>query len=609
MKWTGFWTLILRRRGVLFRGILCWALGIVLLSGDERTSYDLRFQLRGDQPIVQDQIVLINVRPSDLEGLYTQRANLWTLKEITDLTDSFYWHQRTWFELLKQLLSKQPAAIGVSFFFSESLGPLNLSEEEQKVFYDSRIIWSANANAPDRTNDPLFTNDIRSNIGNNDLVRDEDGIVRRFAPTPSETPHLIEKLLKQNLSQNAPRFINFRGRNDRFQEIQFSDIMENRIPKSYLKDKIVLIGSDSSSSTYSSPLGGTYRNEVLATVLDNQLANRWILKLPQWVYAIGLLGLLFASLSIMTQYPQSVSFVALLWLGTLVAAMSAWVFDTHYIWIPVFSPTVQLIATWVIFTGYQANKIERKNWELQQEQIYLSELEQLKNNFVSLISHDLKTPIAKIQAIVDRLLAQDQSPELQKDLKSLRYSSEELNKYIQSILKLLRVESRDFKLNKEIGDINEILEEAIEQLRPLAAEKQINIKAHLEPMFSTEFDSTLLREVFINLIENAIKYSHAGSAPIQIFSKEVDDNIVVEVLDAGEGISPEELSTVFGKFVRGRDQDMKSKGSGLGLYLVKYFVELHQGQVELSSEKGKGTKVKLQLPIIEETQSIVQEPL
>ncbi|MCE3010236.1 MAG: CHASE2 domain-containing protein [Proteobacteria bacterium] len=607
MKWTGFWTLILRRKGVLFRGLLCWSLGVVLLSGDERTSYDLRFQLRGDQPIVQDRIVLINLRPSDFEGLYTQRANLWTLKEITDLTDSFYWHQKTWFELLKHLLSKDPSEIGVSFFFSESLGPLTLTEEEHKVFFDPRIVWAANANAPDRTNDPLFTNDIRSNIGNNDLVRDEDGIIRRFAPTPSETPHLIEKLLHRKMSSSGPFFLNFRGRNDRFQEIQFSDIMENRIPSSYLKGKIVLIGSDSSSSTYSSPLGSTYRNEVLATVLDNQIANRWIVKLPQWVYALGLLALLLASLSIMTQYPQSVSFVALFWLGTSVAAVSAWVFDTHYIWIPVFSPTVQLIATWVIFTGYQANKIERKNWELQQEQIYLSELEQLKNNFVSLISHDLKTPIAKIQAIVDRLLAQDQIPELQKDLKSLRHSSEELNKYIQSILKLLRVESRDFKLNKEIGDINEIVEEAIEQLRPLAAEKNISIKAHLEPMFSSEFDSTLLREVFINVIENAIKYSDPSASPIQIFSKEVDEFIVIEILDSGEGISPEELSSVFGKFVRGRDQDMKSKGSGLGLYLVKYFIELHQGQVELSSEKRKGTKVTIKLPIVDESESLTQE--
>ena len=87
---------------------------------------------------------------------------------------------------------------------------------------------------------------------------------------------------------------------------------------------------------------------------------------------------------------------------------------------------------------------------LKQEQSYLAELEQLKNNFVSLISHDLKTPIAKIQAVLDRLMsAGDAPPEMKDDLFSLKNYSEELNRYIQSILKVLRVESRDFKIMKE----------------------------------------------------------------------------------------------------------------------------------------------------------------
>jgi signal transduction histidine kinase len=230
----------------------------------------------------------------------------------------------------------------------------------------------------------------------------------------------------------------------------------------------------------------------------------------------------------------------------------------------------------------------------------LAELEQLKNNFVSLISHDLKTPIAKIQAIVDRLLNDSATLNFQGDLKSLRLSSDELNRYIQSILKVLRVESRDFQLNKEVGDINETVQEAIEQLTPLASEKGIQIESNLEPMFSIEVDFTLMREVLINLLENAIKYTPVGGK-IQIASHEVAEKVWIEVQDTGEGIPAVEIANVWGKFVRGKDQDHKTKGTGLGLYLVKYFIELHGGEVFLESELGKGTKVSFSLPLEEES--------
>jgi signal transduction histidine kinase len=232
----------------------------------------------------------------------------------------------------------------------------------------------------------------------------------------------------------------------------------------------------------------------------------------------------------------------------------------------------------------------------------MQELEQLKNNFVSLISHDLKTPIAKIQAVVNRLLPQHQGGELQSDLEALHASSEELHRYIQSILKVLRVESRDFRLHREVADINEVIEDAVLQLKPLAHDKEIKILTQLEPMFSSEFDVTLMKEVVINLIENAIKYSPLGSE-IVIRSEERDNVIRVEVQDKGQGIAPDELEKVWQKFVRGKEQDLKSKGSGLGLYLVKYFIELHGGTVRIESELGKGSTVSFTLPVSDDMES------
>ena len=251
----------------------------------------------------------------------------------------------------------------------------------------------------------------------------------------------------------------------------------------------------------------------------------------------------------------------------------------------------------MLFIGYQALKIEQAHTRLQQQQNYLAELEQLKNNFISLISHDLKTPIAKIQAVLDRVLTDGKlTPELQTDLSSLKDYSEELNRYIQSILKVLRVESRDFKILKETADINGIIENVVERLSPLARSKKIELQLSLEPMFLIEIDVTLMTEVFLNIIENGIKYTNEGGR-VLIHSFETDTEVCIEISDSGEGIAPEDQEIVWKKFSRGRSQDYKTKGSGLGLYLVKYFIELHGGKISMKSELGKGTVFLVRLPI------------
>ncbi|MBY0452605.1 MAG: histidine kinase, partial [Bdellovibrionaceae bacterium] len=225
------------------------------------------------------------------------------------------------------------------------------------------------------------------------------------------------------------------------------------------------------------------------------------------------------------------------------------------------------------------------------------ELEQLKNNFVSLISHDLKTPIAKIQGVLDRLLAQGPlTQQQQSDLYNLKEYSDELNRYIQSILKVLRVESRDFKILKETADINGIIENVVERLSPLAQSKKIALQTHLEPMFLIEIDVTLMTEVVLNIVENAIKYTPPNGL-VRIKSFETDQDVCVEIIDSGEGISSEDQEIIWNKFTRGKSQDYKTKGSGLGLYLVKYFVELHGGQISVQSEIGKGTQFTVKLPI------------
>jgi len=605
-----FAKLFIRRRGFWLRTLLCWVIGIMALSSDEGNSFDQRFNLRGDQS-ASSQIVLITIKQSDFSSIYEKRTNsMQNVSELTDITDSFFWNKEIWTNLLKKVLSQEPKSIGVTLYFGINVGDVHISRADEKIFKDPRIVWSTSTNNFERLYEPLFTNDHHDNIASNDLRRDEDGVIRHIFEQSDVLPHLVEKITQKKFPHSRSGVsINYRGSSRVFTHYSLAEVLNDEMPENALHDKIILIGAETNSGQqYLTPVGALSRSEILAHITDDLLGNKWIRQWSFWVYALMFLGLTLLSVFIIMQYPQSVALVFMLWVGLSIAALSAWVFDTFYIWLPAYSPGILLLTTWVIFIGYQANRIERINFRLQQEQEYLQELEQLKNNFVSLISHDLKTPIAKIQAIVDRLLTQQTSPELQEDLKSLRGSGDELNRYIQSILKVLRVESRDFKVHKEVADINEVIDQAIQQLRPLAHEKDIRIQTELEPMFSVEFDTVLIKEVLVNLIENAIKYTPRGGQ-ITIFSDEIEDSIFVKVKDNGEGIRPEDLDNVWGKFTRGKDQDMKSKGSGLGLYLVKYFIELHGGKVNLDSKMGSGTTVSFTLPLSDDTSDSTQEVL
>lgn len=586
----------IQARALFWRGFVCWALGCSLLLGDEVKSFDLRFQMRGDQPTTSD-VVVVKIHPDEVLANYRLRGRLSTWKDVVDVTDSFYWDPQGWGTMLERILAQGPRAIGVTVYLSETLRNSALSERGVRAFLDPRITWASPTPGGDRPILPLFADSTLSNVGIYDLVRDEDGIIRRFVKGQAGIPHLAEKVTGVNLPIDTTWMINYRGGTNVFTEYSMTEVLSGQLPASTFRDKIVLIGAETNSnSQFLTPLGPSHRAGVTAQIVDNILMDRWIKRAPTVFYMAGLFLVLVISVLILIQYPQSVAFLFLVWLCTLITAISIWTFDSFSIWIPIFSPLVQILATWIIFLGYQANKIERKNMELRQERRYLAELEQLKNNFISLISHDLKTPIAKIQGSLDRMIAQHPGHEISGDLQQLRGYSDELNRYIQSILKLLRVESRDFKLVRTPGDINETIESVITQLRPLADGKKIRLTTKLEPLFTIEGDFTLLREVILNLVENAIKYTPEGGE-VEVRSCEKEDRVFIDVQDTGPGIGKDELQTIWQKFVRGKDQDLKTKGTGLGLYLVKYFIELHQGQVSVESELGRGTLFTVSLPL------------
>ena len=250
---------------------------------------------------------------------------------------------------------------------------------------------------------------------------------------------------------------------------------------------------------------------------------------------------------------------------------------------------------WLIGYTVLVSNIEKKNFQLEQQNETRTQLELMKTNFISLISHDLKNPLAKIQSVVARNLATSAEGPIAQDLVSIQKYSEELDHYIRSILNIARVESQNIKLNIVPSDLNQLIEASIIALRPLASDKNIKIETELAPLFLIEVDPILIKEALINIIENAIKYS-PNNTLITVKTYETKEHLITEVIDQGIGISEAELQKVGQKFFRSEMVPENIKGSGLGFFLVKYFIELHSGSVNVESTLNKGTTVRIKLP-------------
>ncbi len=588
-----------QKRGFLLRALVCWVFALFFLKFDEIGNYDIRFKLRGAQKVSQE-VVLITLKASDFSKMYDLRtSSIIKATELADLSDSFYWDRALWTSLLKNILSQKPKKIGVTLYFGNNVGNIRFTADEEAIYHDSRIVWASNSSEPEKLSLPMASKNNKSNIAHIETLKDDDGIVRRLTTTTDTLPNFAEGLLESKRTgiTDGLSVINYKGKK-LFTEMTLSDVTSGQLPQDFFKDKIIILGAEqSTNSQVQTPIGLMSRQEFWGSVVENFLSDSFIRKISSGWYAVFLLALNLIAVWIITTYPLSIALFFMIWIGTLTSAFSAWIFDSFFIWLPIVSPLSMFIFVWVLYIGYQAQLIEQAHTRLKQQQNYLAELEQLKNNFVSLISHDLKTPIAKIQGVLDRLLAQGPlTQQQQADLYNLKEYSDELNRYIQSILKVLRVESRDFKILKETADINGIIENVVERLSPLAQSKKISLQSHLEPMFLIEIDVTLMTEVVLNIVENAIKYTPANGL-VKIKSYETDQEVCVEISDSGEGISPEDQEIIWNKFTRGKSQDYKTKGSGLGLYLVKYFVELHGGQISVQSEMGQGTQFTVKLPI------------
>ena len=243
----------------------------------------------------------------------------------------------------------------------------------------------------------------------------------------------------------------------------------------------------------------------------------------------------------------------------------------------------------------------------------LRQSERLKSSLLDAVTHDLRTPLTSIKASVTALLEEMKhagGPIASGDearLEMLEVIDEEcdrLNRFIEGLVELARIEAGELRLRRRWGSIDEIIETALARAAKLTARHPISVEIEKD-MPVVRVDAQAVSEVIYTLVDNAAKYSPAGSPILVAASRADDDTISVSVEDRGEGIPAELRERVFDKFFRAMREGDSSKGrpsgTGMGLAIARGIVEAHFGQIRIDGESGAhGTRVVFTLPIGDE---------
>jgi signal transduction histidine kinase len=389
----------------------------------------------------------------------------------------------------------------------------------------------------------------------------------------------------------------------KYKTIPFHRVLVGNFSTDLFKNKIVIIGPNYVSEKdnfYLTPFNQEeYRAPKLlihANIIDSFIQNKTIKMLPRNLSnVLALIMAIILSLIISKMKPRDGLIIAILMLFSvlvisylLFVMMGLWLYTAHLV--------VTIFVVYYIWIPFRAIGEYRRRFAIQEEAKIYKKVEKLKQNFLSLMSHDLKTPVAKIAGVADNLYHQNPSSiEIREKAQLIISSTKELNKFISSILDLTKIESSNFGLNRTSKDVNSLVELVLKDLSFSAHQKKVHLIKDLAPLYPIQVDVTLITRVISNLVENAIKYSREDTL-VSIKTWDDDKWVYIEIADNGLGIPLDELENIFEKFYRIKnDANHSIKGTGLGLYLVKYFVELHGGTIEVKSTQGEGAKFLVKL--------------
>jgi signal transduction histidine kinase len=253
----------------------------------------------------------------------------------------------------------------------------------------------------------------------------------------------------------------------------------------------------------------------------------------------------------------------------------------------------------------RANRqLEESNRELNEANAKLRELSELKEEFLALTTHDLRSPLTVISGVINFFTSGrlgDLTPEQKNMVSMMERNTQNLIELVNDLLDASKLESGTMRLDFASIELGGLIAELREQMLPMAREKEIALEAALpDDLPPLRADRAKLRRVLVNLLSNALKFTPRGGR-IEVGAARDGELVRVSVADTGVGIPPEDLARLFDKYEQARSRATRSeKGTGLGLYITRQLVELHGGRINVESEVGHGSTFSFTIPVAEE---------
>jgi signal transduction histidine kinase len=243
---------------------------------------------------------------------------------------------------------------------------------------------------------------------------------------------------------------------------------------------------------------------------------------------------------------------------------------------------------------------ENAQLQLEAQNEQLVRADRLKDEFVALISHDLRTPLTSIIGYVELALDEDVDPPLDEErrgyLEVVTRSSDRLLRLVDDLLFVARLQSGQLELNAEMLDLAATAAQAVDEARPRSEQKGLAISFLGDTEVPVEADKGRIFQLLDNLISNAIKFTPEGGR-VDVRAVRTGSGGMLEVSDTGIGLAPGEVERVFDRFFRSeRATERQIPGTGLGLFISRAIAEAHGGRITASSTAGAGTTFRIELP-------------
>ncbi len=241
------------------------------------------------------------------------------------------------------------------------------------------------------------------------------------------------------------------------------------------------------------------------------------------------------------------------------------------------------------------------NAKLEDANAHLQQMDAMKDEFISIASHQLRSPLTAIKGYLSMLLDNDFGPVPKQHkpvLAQVKQSTNEVINLINDMLSVSRINAQKFELTKAPVHLEEIISDVVNELSALATARSLALKLELPvvPLGELTFDPLRIRQVLINFIDNAIKYTERGTVTVSLSKEEGD--VVLKVHDTGIGIPKGELDRMFTKFYRAENaRQMITSGSGLGLFVAKRIIEDHHATPIIESVEGSGSTFGFRVPV------------